>query len=93
MPGDIEAMAVGLPVVAFAVDGLLEIVVHRQTGFLVPSGDISAMTDAVIRLMQEPALRRALGQAGRRRVQNFFSATSTASKVAAVIDDKIRALP
>ena len=68
----IEAMAAGRPVVASAIGGPLEIVVHDETGYLVAPGDASAFADAVARLAANPDLRRAMGEAGRRRAQACF---------------------
>jgi glycosyltransferase involved in cell wall biosynthesis len=81
----LEAMAAGLPVVAFAVDGVVETVVHCHTGYLVPSGDIDGMTDAILKLAANPALRKRMGQAGRQRVETCFSAAGTAEKVGRII--------
>ena len=67
-----EAMASGIPVVAFAVDGLKEIVVHGETGFLVPSGDVDALAEALRRLIEDPVLRREMGSRGRERARNLF---------------------
>jgi glycosyltransferase involved in cell wall biosynthesis len=74
-----EAMAVGLPVVATAVDGTPELVVDGQTGILVPSGDPSAFANALRPLIADAELRRALGQAGRQRVDSGFSDSSMAA--------------
>jgi len=63
-----EAAASGLPVVAPAAGGPLDLVDDGVTGFLVPPGDPDAFADAVARLAADPALRAAFGAAGRRRV-------------------------
>lgn len=67
----LEAMAAGRPVVAFATGGVADLVVHRQTGYLVPLGDIRALADAVSRLLVDPALRRRLGERARQRARNY----------------------
>jgi glycosyltransferase involved in cell wall biosynthesis len=64
----LEAMAVGLPVVASRVGGLAEAVVDEVTGLLVPPGDAAALGRALGRLGTDPALRARLGAAGRARV-------------------------
>jgi glycosyltransferase involved in cell wall biosynthesis len=69
----IEAMAAGLPVVATEVGGVGEVVVDECTGLLAPSGDDAALAARVIRLADDPALRRRLGQAGRARARAVFS--------------------
>jgi glycosyltransferase involved in cell wall biosynthesis len=67
-----EGMAAGLPVVASAVDGLREVVMDGETGLLVPRQTPDALADAVNRLLDAPALRERMGQAGRRRVSELF---------------------
>lgn len=70
----IEAMAAGLPVVAPAAAGPLEIVLDGETGLLYPPGDADAAARCVLRLVRDPALSRRLGAAGRERVRRCFSA-------------------
>ncbi|MCM3301085.1 glycosyltransferase family 4 protein [Streptomyces pseudogriseolus] len=64
-----EAMASGVPVVAPAAGGPLDLVAHGRTGLLVPPGDADAVRDAVGTLAAEPALRAAYGAAGRATVE------------------------
>jgi phosphatidylinositol alpha 1,6-mannosyltransferase len=63
-----EAAASGLPVVAPAAGGPLDLVDDGVTGFLVPPGDAAAFAAAVARLAADPAARAAFGAAGRRKV-------------------------
>lgn len=70
----LEAMRAGLPVVASNVGGIKEAVVHGTTGILVPRGDESELRVALGRLIGDPALRRALGDAGRRSYESHFTA-------------------
>jgi glycosyltransferase involved in cell wall biosynthesis len=69
----LEAMAAGLPVVASAVDGLEEVVVDGETGFLTPPGDAAALAAGIGRLVEDASLRSALGKAGRARAEERFS--------------------
>jgi sugar transferase (PEP-CTERM/EpsH1 system associated) len=69
----LEAMAVGLPVVATAVGGTPEVVVDGVTGLLVPPGDPDALAQSIARLLCDPDLRYKMGQAGRERVVKHFS--------------------
>lgn len=69
----LEAMAAGLPVVAAKVDGVPEVVLHGETGLLVPSRDGEAIADAVIELLKDPARAAAFGRAGRERILRKFT--------------------
>ncbi|MFJ6570178.1 glycosyltransferase family 4 protein [Streptomyces sp. NPDC091292] len=64
-----EAMASGVPVVAPAAGGPLDLVDHGRTGFLVPPRDENAVRDAVRAFAVDPALRAAFGAAGRATVE------------------------
>lgn len=68
----IEAMAAGLPVVATRAGAFPEIVEDGVTGLLVERGDVAGLAAALDRLLGDPALRRKMGEAGRRRVQERF---------------------
>jgi phosphatidylinositol alpha 1,6-mannosyltransferase len=63
-----EAAASGLPVVAPAAGGPLDIVSEGITGFLVPPGAPGPLAEAVSRLVRDPAMRAAMGRAARRKV-------------------------
>ncbi|MET9375658.1 glycosyltransferase [Streptomyces sp. NPDC003035] len=69
----LEAMACGRPVVASAVGGQLDTVADGVNGRLVEPRDPEALATAVAGLLADPALRRAYGNAGRRRVLDRFS--------------------
>lgn len=68
----LEAMAAGLPVAATAVGGVSEQVVEGETGLLVPAGDSIALAGALKTMLADPGLRRRMGTAGRRRVEQHF---------------------
>ena len=63
----VEAALASVPLVAYDYDWQREVVVDQETGYLVGSGDWRGMTDAVERLLQDPALARRLGDQARRR--------------------------
>ncbi len=75
-----EAMAMEKPVVASRTGGLPE-VVTENTGILVPPGDAQALAEALDRLLEDGELRRELGRAGRRRVEELFDLNHTVSEV------------
>lgn len=67
----LEAMAFGLPVVAFETDGAKELVHHGVTGFLVPQQDESGFIRAMDTLTANGPLRRRMGQAAKDRASSF----------------------
>jgi glycosyltransferase involved in cell wall biosynthesis len=67
-----EAMGFEKPVVATRVGGIPEVVEDGRTGFLVPGGDAPALADRILRLLEDAPLRRRLGQAGRKAVEERF---------------------
>jgi glycosyltransferase involved in cell wall biosynthesis len=68
-----ESLAAGRPIVATAVDGTPEIVIHNETGLTVPPGDGKALAGAICSLLADPQKRRALVKAGRQWVETRFS--------------------
>lgn len=76
----LEAMRAALPVVATDVGGIAESVRHEETGLLVRRGDVAGLRDALARLVSGPALRVALGSAGRRLWTAQFTASAMAER-------------
>jgi len=76
----VEAMASGTPVVATAVGGIPEIVVHGDCGLLVEPGNAAAIAEAVNHLLARPALRRRMGDRARRLVEERFTWDVVASR-------------
>ena len=69
----LEAMSTGVPVIATAVGGLLDTVVHEVTGLRVPPRDAPAVADAILALRTEPAWAKTLGRNGRQRVERLYT--------------------
>jgi glycosyltransferase involved in cell wall biosynthesis len=80
----LEAMAMSLPVVAFASGGLDEQIVEGVTGYLVNTPE--EMAARLKSLLQDPLRRRRMGEAGRARVRDHFSLAGSAQAFAEVID-------
>lgn len=68
----LEAMASGLPVVATPVGGTPEVVADGVNGLLVPVHDVTALSDALVRLAGDGFLRRRMGEEGRRQVEQDY---------------------
>ena len=100
---NLEAMACRAPVVASATGGILEVVVEGETGHLIPfeadpettfptdpeqfSLDLAArITD----LLNDPAKARAMGEAGRKRVEEHFSWTSIAAQTIKLYESLVK---
>ncbi len=69
----LEAMAAGLPVIATRVGGLPEVVTDGDNGLLIPAKDPEALSQALERLLADPALAKKLGENARRDVENNYS--------------------
>jgi glycosyltransferase involved in cell wall biosynthesis len=82
----IEAMACGKPVVATNGGGVPEIVLHGETGLLVPMGDAGAMASAICQFLADPEMAGTFGERGRNRVVEQFTIEHTVKKVQQVYD-------
>jgi sugar transferase (PEP-CTERM/EpsH1 system associated) len=82
----LEAMATGLPVVATAVGGNPELVLDGVTGRLVPSRDPQALAAVLAEYLDQPALARAHGAAGRARILESFSLDGMVERYLTVYD-------
>lgn len=80
----LEAMAVGKPVVATPVEGISEVIRKKETGFLVPPKDDQTMTKALLRLFEDKEKAKKMGFAGRKLIEQRFSADVMARKVEAI---------
>lgn len=69
----IEAQSAGLPVVSTRHSGILDIVVHDETGFLVEEGDVSTMAAHMCTLLDDVELAKRMGAAGKMRIREHFT--------------------
>jgi glycogen synthase len=86
---NLEAMACETPVVASAVGGIVEVVVDGKTGILLPPSRPDELAAALKRVLDDPGMARAMGQAGRKRVEEKFSWASVAARHQEVYADAV----
>src|SRR5262249_8861163 len=85
--GTLEAMAAGRPRLAANSRRLAELVRDGETGYLVAPGDKAAVARQTQRLLTDADLRRAMGEAARRRAAEQFRAEDLAERCARVYSD------
>jgi glycosyltransferase involved in cell wall biosynthesis len=79
--GIMEAMDLGLPVVATDVGGVAEMVLDGRTGLVVPPNDPDALLAALQRVVDEPELRTRLGEQGRERCAREYTSTALIGRI------------
>jgi glycosyltransferase involved in cell wall biosynthesis len=79
-----ESMALGLPVVATDVPGTHSLIQSGQTGLLVEYGDVSGLSSAIAKVLNDPELAGRLGKNGKHLVQTKFDEYTVADRVEAV---------
>ncbi|HNY26609.1 MAG TPA: glycosyltransferase, partial [Candidatus Sumerlaeota bacterium] len=87
----VEAMAMGLPVVASNISGIPEAVVEGETGRLTPPHDPGALAEAIQSLWEDPALRARMGRAGHARTRERFGLEHNVALLAALTHRESRA--
>ncbi|NQT84450.1 glycosyltransferase family 4 protein, partial [bacterium] len=80
----IEALACGVPVVATRVGGVPEIIEHGVEGLLVPAGRSRPLAQSIVRILDDPSLRRDMIYRGLRKAVERFGVTRMARTVAKV---------
>jgi len=70
----LEAMNCGVPVIAADIGGLPEVIVHGETGYLLPVGDIEGMAAKAVELLSDPARHSLFQTQARRRAERNFDA-------------------
>lgn len=81
-----EAMACAVPVVASAIDGLKEIVADGETGFVVPPAEPVSLAEAIEKIISDEKRAALMGQSGRKRVIENFSAAIHVEKMKALFE-------
>ena len=85
----LEAMAMGLPVVATHHGGIPDVVRHCETGLLVPEYDVKATAQAMLRYAQDPGLAAQHGRAGRADVINRWSMEHSLARLHAILEEAV----
>jgi glycosyltransferase involved in cell wall biosynthesis len=80
-----EAMAYGLPCIATDVGGNAEIITHGETGLIVEPRNSQELASAILYLLNNPDLRRQMGQKGKLRVQRYFDINQNMARICEVI--------
>jgi glycosyltransferase involved in cell wall biosynthesis len=80
-----EAMAAGVPVVATQIAGIPELVENQHTGLLIIPGDVTALRDAIGRLIEDAELRNRFAAAGRAKVIREFNIHTETRWLAAIL--------
>jgi len=80
----IQAMAAGVPVVATAVGGVPEVVIHEETGILVEAGDSEGLAEGIIKLLKDPELCKRLVERARQCVMDKYTMEHMIGKIEAL---------
>jgi len=88
--GLLEPMAAHIPVVAWRVKGNREVVRNGESGFLARPGDLEQTSAHIVRLLEDPALRRRLGAAAAERVRTHFNESVVVAHLARVYASLLR---
>ncbi len=83
-----EAMAVGVPVVATAVAGVPELALDDETAVVVPAGNVDALAAGLERLLLDPERRARLSEAARKRVAELHDVAVNLPQLIALIGDE-----
>ncbi|OIQ89299.1 N,N'-diacetylbacillosaminyl-diphospho-undecaprenol alpha-1,3-N-acetylgalactosaminyltransferase [mine drainage metagenome] len=82
----IEAAACGVPAVASRIYGITDAVAEDRTGLLIPAGDVTALTQALSRLLTDNELRQQMGNEARTRALELFSSEKITRELMALYD-------
>ena len=86
----VEAMGCGLPVIVGDVPAIHDVVMHADTGWIVPPGTPDALADAIVHLLQDPDLASRIGEAARRHVLASFDWSVSAGRYDRILQDLSR---
>ena len=87
---NLEAMACGKPTVASDNGGMPDAVVHGETGFIVPPGDVDALANALMKFIDDPEMARDMGRKGRDRIAKLFEIGVITREYERLFDEYLR---
>lgn len=87
----LEAMASGRPVAGIAVGGVREVIEDESTGILVEAEDWQALGTKIGALLENPDRLKSMGEAGRKRVEEYFNVSTNTAKTAALLRNLVLA--
>jgi glycosyltransferase involved in cell wall biosynthesis len=88
----LEAMAMGVPVVASRVEGVPEVIDDGATGFLFNPGDVDGLANVVIRVLDDPGLLKRVSKRGQRKVLRELNGRGQAERVTRVYEEVLSGL-
>ena len=80
----LEANSFGIPAVASDIPGNREVIIHEQTGLLVPVNDAKALAESIVRLLRDDGSRKHMGQVARSRIIENYSIENVVNRVCAL---------
>ncbi|MFV0389607.1 MAG: glycosyltransferase family 4 protein [Pyrinomonadaceae bacterium] len=88
-----QALAMGKPCVSFEIDGAPEVVINDETGYIVKPFDSVGLADSIAKILENPELRRKMGEAGRKLVDPMFRAETMVAEISEVYQTLIEKYP
>lgn len=85
-----EAMAMGVPVVARDIGGNRELVVHGKTGYLFKNESLEELAEIIINLLKDEKKRKAMGKAARERIVKHFNQKKWVAELHSVFEEIVR---
>lgn len=86
----VEAMQFSLPVVSTFEGGIPDVVEDDKTGFLIPQNDALALAEKLELLIKDPALRKAMGEAGKKKYEEEFTLDTFEARLANILTKAIK---